>query len=163
MLKRFIWVVVVAFLFLFQVNVSSANAIELDEASRTVAANDQGQTVVLSQKEAVAGQRLFNNTCSYCHNSGRTKTNPNVTLSSEDLSGAYPARDNIAGIVDFLKHPTSYDGETDISLLHPNTTRSDLHPQMRNLTDDDLEAIAGYILIQPNIRGVAWGGGKVVN
>jgi photosystem II cytochrome c550 len=163
MLKRFIWMIVVALLFVLQVNVSSASAIELDEASRTVLSSEGGQTTVVSQKDAALGQRLFNNTCSYCHNSGRTKTNPNVTLSQEDLSGANPARDNIAGIVDYLKNPTSYDGETDISLLHPNTTRSDLHPQMRNLTDDDLAAIASYILIQPNIRGEAWGGGKVVN
>lgn len=32
---------------------------------------------------------------------------------------------------------------------------------MRNLNDDDLEAVSGYILIQPGIRGTMWGGGKV--
>jgi photosystem II cytochrome c550 len=34
---------------------------------------------------------------------------------------------------------------------------------MRNLTEDDLEAIAAHILIQPNVRGRQWGGGKVYN
>jgi photosystem II cytochrome c550 len=34
---------------------------------------------------------------------------------------------------------------------------------MRNLTDEDLEAVAGHILIQPEIRGILWGGGKVYN
>jgi photosystem II cytochrome c550 len=32
---------------------------------------------------------------------------------------------------------------------------------MRNLTEDDLQAIAGYILIQPRVVGVKWGGGKI--
>jgi photosystem II cytochrome c550 len=34
---------------------------------------------------------------------------------------------------------------------------------MRNLTDDDLAAVAGHILIQPALRGILWGGGKVYN
>jgi len=47
-----------------------------------------------------------------------------------------------------MKYPTTYDGEDDLSLLHMNTYRSDIWSEMRNYTDDDLEAIGGYILIQ---------------
>jgi len=163
MLKRLIWVVVVAIFFAFQLNIGNAVALELNEEARTVQLNGEGEEVVVSLQDVKQGQRLFVNACSYCHNNGRTKTNPNVTLSSADLAGAEPPRDNIVAIVDYLKNPKTYDGEEDISLFHPNTTRSDLYSEMRNLTDDDLEALAGYLLVQPNVRGALWGGGKEVN
>ena len=84
---------------------------------------------------------------------------PNEGLKA--LANAEPAKDNIAGIVEYLKNPVTYDGETEIYELHPNTTRSDLYPMMRNLTEDEMESVAGYILIQPELRGTMWGGGKV--
>jgi photosystem II cytochrome c550 len=59
-----------------------------------------------------------------------------------------------------MKNPTTYDGETEISELHPSTKSADIFPEMRNLTDDDLEVIAGHILLQPKIVGKAWGAGK---
>jgi photosystem II cytochrome c550 len=101
--------------------------------------------------------------CSYCHKSGLTKTNPNVNLGEDALANAEPPRDNVEGIVEYLKNPKTYDGENFIYELHPNTTRSDLYPMMRNFTDDDLRAVAGHILIQPALRGILWGGGKVYN
>lgn len=163
MLKKLILGVLATLFFAFQLPMGNAAALELDQESRTVKLNEQGETVVLSLKQVKQGQRLFNDTCSKCHNAGRTKTNPNVTLSEEDLSGAEPPRDSILAMVDYLKNPTTYDGELSMSELHPNTTRVDLYPEMRNLTDDDLKAIAGHILIQPKVRGIMWGGGKTVN
>ena len=161
MLKRFIWVVVATLFFAFQVHIGNAAAVELDESVRTVKLNDGGEEVVLSVKEVQKGQRLFNSTCSECHMGGRTKTNPNITLALDSLAGSEPSRDNIMGIVDYMKHPLTYDGQQELSLLHPNTERTDLYPEMRSITDDDLKAIAGYILMQPKIRGASWGGGKV--
>ena len=143
--------------------VSSVTALELEAEDRTVKANPEGDSVVISLKDTQKGQRLFNDTCAKCHAGGRTKTNPNVGLALDVLEGAEPPRDSVAALVDYMKHPTTYDGEEEITLLHPNTERSDLYPEMRNLTDDDLEAIAAHILIQPKIRGVMWGGGKVYN
>lgn len=163
MLKRLLLAVVAALFFAIQFNIGIVNAVELDESIRTVPLNDKGDTVTLSLKQVKQGQRLFVDTCTYCHKGGATKTNPNVNLGINALANAYPARDNIEGIVDYLKNPTTYDGETEIYEFHPNTTRSDLYPMMRNLTDEDLEAIAGHILIQPEIRGILWGGGKVYN
>jgi photosystem II cytochrome c550 len=32
---------------------------------------------------------------------------------------------------------------------------------MRSLTDEDLTAIAGHILLQPKILAEKWGGGKI--
>ena len=38
--------------------------------------------------------------------------------------------------------------------------RADLFPKMKNLTEDDLRNIVGYILVQPNIIGDKWASGK---
>lgn len=163
MLKRLLFALVATLFFAIQFNISSVNAVELDESIRTVKFNEQGDEIVLDLKQLKQGQRIFVDSCSYCHKGGATKTNPNVNLGLNSLANAVPARDNIQGIVDYLKNPTTYDGEKEIYEFHPNTTRSDLYPMMRNLTDEDLEAVAGHILIQPEIRGILWGGGKVYN
>lgn len=162
-LKRSIWVVVAVVFFVFQFNMATAAAFEVDKDVRTVKLNEQGDQVTLSLKQVKQGERLFVSTCSVCHKGGATKTNPNVGLGLPALEGAEPSRDNVVAIVDYLKNPTTYDGEKQILEFHPNTSRADLYPEMRNLTDGDLQALAGHILIQPKIRGVMWGGGKVYN
>jgi photosystem II cytochrome c550 len=163
MLKKLILLAVVTLFCVFQVNLGHAAAVELDKESRTVVLNPEGESVVFSLEQIEKGERLFNGTCSECHNSGRTKTNPNVELGFEDLNGAEPSRANVLAMVDYLKNPTTYDGERDLSELHPNTNRVDLYPEMRNFDDEDLKNVSGYILIQPKIRGILWGGGKVYN
>jgi photosystem II cytochrome c550 len=60
-----------------------------------------------------------------------------------------------------MNNPTTYDGQTEISELHPSTKSTDIFPKMRNLTQDDLKVIAGHILIQPKVVGAKWGGGKI--
>ncbi len=137
------------------------NAIELDEYTRTVQLEQAGETIVLTPEQVKRGKRLFNNTCSQCHNGGITKTNPNIGLDPESLSLATPSRDNISGLIDYMKDPTSYDGETSISELHPSIKSAEIFPKMRNLTDEDLFAIAGHILMQPKIASEKWGGGKI--
>ncbi|MEC4893407.1 MAG: photosystem II cytochrome c-550 [Oscillatoria sp. PMC 1051.18] len=163
MLKRFIWVAIATLFFALQLPIGSAAAYELSEEVRTVPLNDKGDTVVLSTKQLDRGRRLFNDSCAKCHAAGRTKTNPNITLAADSLAGAEPPRDNLTTLVDYLIHPTSYDGELDLTELHPNKERSDIWTEMRNLTQEDLKEIAGHILIQPKIQGVKWGGGKVYN
>jgi len=160
MLKRYICLVVATLFFAFQVAVGSAAAVELDEATRTVTLNETGATVTLSPKEVKDGKRLFNYACAQCHAGGVTKTDFNVSLGMDDLSGATPRRDNLTALVDYMNHPTTYDGETGIAELHPSTESADIFPEMRNLTDEDLKAIAGFILMQPKIQGEQWGGGK---
>jgi photosystem II cytochrome c550 len=135
-------------------------AIELDEASRTVALNSK-QSVVLSPEQVKRGKRLFLNTCSICHTGGITKTNPNVGLDPEALSLATPARNTIEGLVDYLKNPTTFDGLESIAEIHPSIRSADIFPKMRTLTEDDLFAIAGHILTQPKIVAEKWGGGKI--
>ncbi len=157
MLKRFIWVVVATVFFAFQLNVGSAAALKVDESVRTVQLNEQGEQIVLTNEQVKRGARLFNSTCTKCHLQGKTKTNPNVGLSTKELSGAEPPRNSIVALVDFLKHPMTYDGEEDLTLLHPNTERPDVYPEMRNFTEEDLTAIAGHILIGPKLDS-RWGG-----
>lgn len=146
---------------IFSVFVTTASAIDLDEATRTVVKDDSGKTVVLTPEQIKRGKRLFNATCGACHVGGITKTNPNVGLDPEALSLATPRRDNIDGLIDYLKNPTSYDGLESIAEVHPSLKSADIYPRMRSITDDDLYAIAGHILLQPKIVTEKWGGGKI--
>lgn len=161
MFRRLIGVFVVTILLTLQLLVGSATAIELDEATRTVPLNAKGDTVVLSLKQVKEGKRLFNYACAQCHAGGVTKTNQNVGLEPEALAGALPNRNNIEGLVDYMNNPTTYDGVTGISEIHPSTNSADIFPVMRNLTEEELKAIAGHILLQPKVVGIKWGGGKI--
>jgi photosystem II cytochrome c550 len=141
--------------------VLNASAIDLDEATRTVVVDGSGKTTVLTPEQVKRGKRLFNTTCGACHVGGISKTNPNIGLDSEALSLATPRRDNIDALVDFMKNPTSYDGLESIAETHPSIKSADIYPRMRSLTDEDLTAIAGHILLQPKILAEKWGGGKI--
>jgi len=146
---------------IFSLFVATASAIDLDQATRTVVADGSGKTIVLTPEQVKRGKRLFNATCGACHVGGITKTNPNVGLDPEALSLATPRRDNIAALVDFLKNPTTYDGLESIAEVHPSIKSADIYPRMRSVTDEDLTAIAGHILLQPRVVSEKWGGGKV--
>lgn len=145
----------------FGLVVGRAAAVELSEAVRTVPLNGQGDTTVLSLKQVQEGKRLFNYACAQCHAGGVTKTNQNVGLDPEALALATPPRNNIEGLVDYLHNPTTYDGEEEIAELHPSTKSADIYAAMRNLSEDDLVAISGHVLLQPKIVGDKWGGGKI--
>ncbi|MEM9806066.1 MAG: photosystem II cytochrome c-550 [Cyanobacteria bacterium P01_D01_bin.56] len=161
MLKKCIWLMVTAVFLVSNLFVGgNAMAAELDEATRTIPLNEQGDTVVLSLEQVAQGRKKFNYACATCHVQGITKTNPNVGLEPEALEGAYPNRNNLEALVDYLNNPTTYDGLTEISELHPSTQSTDIFPKMRSLTDDDLVAISGHILLQPKVMGDMWGAGK---
>ena len=161
MIKKLIGIFVASALLSFQLFVSNASAVELDEGTRTVKLNELGDTYVLSLKEVELGKRLFNDTCAQCHAGGVTKTNQRVGLDPETLALATPSRDNIEGLVDYMNNPTTYDGEIEISEFHPSIKSADIFKEMRNLTEEELESIAGHILLQPKIKGIGWGGGKI--
>jgi photosystem II cytochrome c550 len=145
----------------FSSNVSPVSALELDEDTRTVPLDIKGNSVVLTPEQVKRGKRLFNNACAICHTGGLTKTNPNVGLDTESLSLATPPKDNITNLVSYFKEPTTYDGLESISELHPSIKSADIFPKMRSLTDEDMYAMAGHILVQPKIVGEKWGGGKI--
>jgi len=161
MLKKYSIISTLLFFSVFSVFTTSVLAIDLDEATRTVTADGNGKTVVLSPEQVKRGKRLFNATCGACHVGGITKTNPNVGLDPEALSLATPRRDNIAALVDFMKNPTTYDGLDSIAEVHPSIKSADIYPRMRSLTDEDLYSIAGHVMLQPRIVTEKWGGGKI--
>jgi photosystem II cytochrome c550 len=161
MFKKIPWFPYITCLLLCILFYNNSYAIELDQNTLTVPLDGSGKTILLTPEQAKRGKRLFNNTCSQCHNGGITKTNPNVGLDPEGLSLATPRRDNIEALIDYMKNPTSYDGAESIAELHPSIKSAEIFPKMRNLTDDDLLTIAGHILIQPKVILEKWGGGKI--
>ena len=142
-------------------SVTSVSAIDLDENTRTVPLDSSGTTVILTPEQVKRGKRLFNASCGQCHVGGITKTNPNLGLEPDALSLATPARNTIEGLVDYMKNPTTFDGLESIAEIHPSIQSADIFPKMRNLSEDDLYAIAGHILVQPKIVAEKWGGGKI--
>jgi photosystem II cytochrome c550 len=138
-----------------------ANAAQWTAEQLTVPANADGTAVTFSEQEVKAGRKVFNSSCGECHAGGITKTNQNVGLDPETLSLATPPRDNVEALVDYMKDPTSYDGEYSIADLHPSMRSSDVFVKMRDLTDEDLRLMAGFILVAPKVQGQQWGGGKI--
>lgn len=136
---------------------NSATAVELDESTRTITLDENGKTTVLTSEQVTKGQKIFNSSCTKCHLQGKTKTNNNVSLGLSDLKGAEPSRDNLLALIDYLEHPTSYDGVDNLEELHPNVTRTDLYPELRNLSEDDVTSVAGYLLVAPKLDE-RWGG-----
>jgi photosystem II cytochrome c550 len=139
----------------------AAQALQWSTETLTVPADPSGTTVTFSESEIKAGRKVFNDSCGTCHAGGITKTNQNVGLDPETLALATPPRDSVNALVDYMKDPTSYDGETSIADLHPSLRSSDVFVKMRDLNDEDLRRIAGYILVAPKVQGQQWGGGKI--
>jgi photosystem II cytochrome c550 len=134
---------------------------DLDEQTRTVTLDAEGSKVVLTLEQVKRGKRLFNNACAFCHVGGVTKPNPNVGLDLESLQRAIPRKDNIRNLVGYMIEPTTFDGRTVISQLHPSIQSADLFPKVRSLTEEDLFAMAGHMLLQPKVLKEKWGGGKI--
>lgn len=76
--------------------------------------DDKGKTTTLTKEQVVRGKRLFIAACASCHVGGGTRTNQNVGLAIEELSGAQPNRATVEGLVDYLNNPTTYDGLKDL-------------------------------------------------
>ena len=140
---------------------SPAQAAQWDAETLTVPADPSGTEVTFSDREIDAGRKVFNTSCGTCHAGGITKTNHNVGLDPETLALATPPRDSVDALVDYMKDPTSYDGEISIAEFHPSMRSADVFVKMRDLNDEDLRRMAGYILTSPKVQGTQWGGGKI--
>lgn len=75
-----------------------------------LAVDKQGQTKQFSPEDLSTGKELFEAHCMNCHVGGATLPDPSVSLALNTLAGATPPRDNINGIVAFLREPMTYDG-----------------------------------------------------
>ena len=140
---------------------SPAEAVRWDAETLTVPGNPEGTQVTFSEQEINTGRKVFNTSCGTCHAGGITKTNQNVGLDPETLALATPPRDSVDALVDYMKDPTSYDGEISIAEFHPSMRSADVFVKMRDLNDEDLRRMAGYILTSPKAQGTQWGGGKI--
>ncbi|MEA5509329.1 photosystem II cytochrome c-550 [Crocosphaera sp. UHCC 0190] len=156
-MKRFILMAIAAIFFFLQFPINNANALELTEKTRTITLNEAGKSVTLSSQQVFNGEKIFNASCTKCHLQGKTKTNNNVSLGLSDLGKAEPPRNNLLALIDYMKYPTSYDGEDDYTELHPNVSRPDIFPELRNLTEDDVYDVSAYMLIAPKLDE-RWGG-----
>ena len=157
MVKRLILTAIAAVFFFLQFPIHNATALELNEKTRTIPLAEDGQETTLSDQQLANGNRLFIRECTQCHLQGKTKTNNNVSLGLEDLAGAEPRRDNLLAIVDYLKQPTSYDGEDDYTEFHVNVNRRDIYPELRDFSEEDLYVVSGYVLVAPKLDSY-WGG-----
>ncbi len=100
--------------------------------------NSQGQTRSFSGEELSAGKQLFEQSCLNCHVGGNTLPDPTVPLSLAALKGANPPRDTIDGIVNFLRHPMTYDGSEET--VWCREVPESWMPQ------EKIESLAGFVL-----------------
>lgn len=141
--------------------VLSPGAAFADIEDVAVPVDGKGKTTTLTKEQLVRGKRLFVASCANCHVGGGTRTNQNVGLSTEELSGAAPSRANLEGMVNFLNAPTTYDGLYDISENHPSIKSADVFPKMRTMKQKDLIDMSAYILYENQAIPEKWGGGKI--
>mmetsp|Transcript_5268 Transcript_5268/g.5776 ORF Transcript_5268/g.5776 Transcript_5268/m.5776 type:complete len:228 (+) Transcript_5268:111-794(+) len=139
---------------------SSTTPARADLEDTAIPVDGKGKTINLTKEEIIRGKRLFNAACATCHVGGGTRTNQNVGLGFEELSGAQPARNTVDGLVDYLNAPTTYDGLKDISEVHPSIKAADLWPKMQTMKQKDLYDMSAYILYQNFTIPEKWGGGK---
>lgn len=100
--------------------------------------NQQGQTKLFSPEDITEGKELFKANCINCHVGGKTLPYPPVSLALDTLSGATPPRDNINGIVNFLRQPMTYDGSEETFWCR--TVTASWMPQ------EQIEKLAAFIL-----------------
>ena len=101
MLKKYSQIVSILFIGIFGFFVTTASAIDLDEATRTVVQDSVGKTSVLTPEQVKRGKRLVNATCGEWYSDGITSTTPNIGLDLEALSLATPHHTSINWLVDF--------------------------------------------------------------
>ncbi|WP_017324689.1 hypothetical protein [Synechococcus sp. PCC 7336] len=154
------WLLASVFALLAGFSFSPALAVTFSPEDRTVQYNAT-ETKTYTEAELDKGRTLFNPTCGHCHIAGATYTNPDIALSLDDLANATPRRDTVEGIVDYVKNPTTYDGQESLAEFHPNLDMDDVYIEMRGLTESDVELIAAHILQQAKVIP-GWGKSKNV-
>ncbi|MGB3559389.1 MAG: photosystem II cytochrome PsbV2 [Geitlerinemataceae cyanobacterium] len=110
--------------------------------------DEAGNTREFSPQSLERGQQLFDESCLFCHLRGANVPFPSVSLSLEDLAGATPPRDNIAGFVAYMREPMTYDG-------------SDYTPWCRQvpeswMSSEQIEDLAAFV-IRAAQKDETWG------
>jgi len=107
-----------------------------------------GQTKAYTPQDLSEGKQFFEQNCLLCHVGGETLPNPAISLSLADLQGATPPRNNIQGIVDFLREPTAYDGSGEEVFCRQVTEDW--------ISQERLEPVAAFIIRAAEVAP-AWG------
>jgi photosystem II cytochrome c550 len=110
--------------------------------------DDQGQTRLFSAADLSSGKQFFENNCKNCHVGGSTLPDPTVPLSLEALQNATPPRDNVLGLVAFLRQPMTYDGREE--------TYSCRQVAESWLSTEEAENLAAFILRSAQ-KAPGWG------
>jgi photosystem II cytochrome c550 len=100
--------------------------------------DDRGTSRFFSEAELISGKKLFEQHCASCHVGGTTLPNPPVSLALDVLRNATPPRDTISHLVEYMRHPMSYDGSEESFLCREV-------PQSW-LSQSEVETLAGFIL-----------------
>lgn len=104
----------------------------------SLALDEKGDTKQFTAEDLSVGKQLFESSCINCHVGGATLPDPTVSLALDTLAGATPSRDNINGIVNFLREPMTYDG-SDVSFWCRQVTEKWMPP-------DQIEKLAAFVL-----------------
>lgn len=104
----------------------------------TVDLDGQGNTKEFSPQQLSDGKQLFASNCINCHVGGATLPDPEVSLSLTKLKQATPPRDNINGLVAFMRQPMTYDGSEETYWCR----------QVANsvLSQQQVESLAAFVL-----------------
>lgn len=93
----------------------------------------QGNARDFTPQALSQGKILFQKNCINCHVGGQTLPNPPVSLALNALQGATPARNNVQAIVDYLRHPLTYDGSEETFLCREVTENWMSQTEVENL------------------------------
>ena len=108
----------------------------------------QGNRKEFSPQQLSDGKQLFSSNCINCHVGGATLPDPEVSLSLTKLKGATPPRDNINGLVAFMRQPMTYDGSEETYWCR----------QVANslLSQQQVESLAAFVLTAAK-KAPGWG------
>ncbi|NEO49546.1 MAG: photosystem II cytochrome PsbV2 [Moorea sp. SIO4A3] len=113
-----------------------------------IAVDGKGETKLFDGEDLSVGQNLFSENCQRCHVGGANLIDPTVSLSLERLTQATPPRDNLNGLIAFMRQPMTYDG-TEESFSCREVEESWI-PQ------EEIEKIAAFV-IRAAQKGPGWG------
>ncbi len=155
-LVRYISCILVVILVLFSRSLS-AQAANIDSYVRrylhiteqiTLDLDGQGNTKEFSPQQLSDGKQLFATNCINCHVGGATLPDPEVSLSLTKLKQATPPRDNINGLVVFMRQPMTYDGSEETYWCRQVAPRV--------LSQQQVENLAAFVLTAAK-KAPGWG------
>ena len=113
-----------------------------------ISVDGKGETKLFDGEDLSVGIKLFSENCQRCHVGGANIIYPTVSLSLDRLANATPPRDNLNGLVAFMRQPMIYDGSEESYWCRqvPESW----------LSQEEIEKLAAFV-IRAAQKGPAWG------